>query len=149
MLGSMAMIDGTATGLWHGFVRAHRLLLARLDAELQDGHGLPLSRFEALAHLHADGPLRMHEFAERLILSRSATTRFVDRLEKEGLVRRRLCVDDRRGMELVLTATGRSRLEEAAPTHRRAVERYLVAPLGVEVLSAVTDALTRLGDDLD
>lgn len=139
----------SATGdLWHTFARAHRLLVSKLDSALQEMHGLPLSRFEALAHLHTAGSLRMHEFAERLVLSRSATTRFVDRLEQEGLVTRTLCADDRRGMELRLTDEGRHRLREALPTHRRLVERYLIDSVGSQMATTVAGALSTIAQEV-
>ncbi|NIR40088.1 MAG: MarR family transcriptional regulator, partial [Actinobacteria bacterium] len=58
-----------------------------------------------LLHLHEapDGRLRMHELAGSLMLSRSAATRFVDRMEQAGLVTREACDTDRRGMFVVLT----------------------------------------------
>lgn len=142
----MAMIKPATGDLWHTFARAHRLLVSKLDGALQEMHALPLSRFEALAHLHSAGSLRMHEFAERLVLSRSATTRFVDRLEQEGLVKRSLCADDRRGMELTLTEEGRHRLREAVPTHRRLVERYVIDSLGSQMATTVAGALSTIAE---
>ncbi|HSJ34537.1 MAG TPA: MarR family transcriptional regulator [Acidimicrobiia bacterium] len=144
----MATIKPAAGDLWHTFARAHRLLVSKLDSTLQEMHGLPLSRFEALAHLHTAGSLRMHEFAERLVLSRSATTRFVDRLEQEGLVTRTLCADDRRGMELKLTEEGRHRLRQALPTHRRLVERYLIDSLGSQMATTVAGALSTIAQEV-
>ena len=145
----MQMLEPATEDMWHAFARAHRLLSAKLDTALQKAHGLPLSRFEALAHLHTAGSLRMHEFADRLVLSRSATTRFVDRLEKEGLVVRTLCADDRRGMELHLTDTGRERLSQALPTHRRLIQRYLVESLGDRLATTVAGALVTVAAEAE
>jgi DNA-binding MarR family transcriptional regulator len=145
----MSMLEPATHDMWHDFVRAHRVLVAKLDETLQKTHGLPLSRFEALAHLDTAGSLRMHEFADRLVLSRSATTRFVDRLEKEGLVVRSLCADDRRGMELRLTDEGKERLREALPTHRRLVERYLLDSLGERLAATVAGALNTIMEEVE
>lgn len=145
----MQMLEPATDGMWHAFARAHRLLAAKLDTALQRAHGLPLSRFEALAHLNTAGSLRMHEFADRLVLSRSATTRFVDRLEKEGLVVRTLCADDRRGMELRLTDKGRERLHQALPTHRQLIQRYLVESLGARLATTVAGALLTVAEEAE
>lgn len=145
----MQMLEPAIDDMWHAIARAHRLLAAKLDTALQKTHGLPLSRFEALAHLHAAGTLRMHAFADRLVLSRSATTRFVDRLEKEGLVARSLCADDRRGMELRLTDKGKETLRQALPTHRCLIQRYLVESLGVGLATTVTGALATVAEEAD
>jgi predicted transcriptional regulator len=63
-----------------------------LDAELKASHGLPLSSFDVLAQLGQapDGRLQMFELAEAVHLSRSALTRQVDRLEREGLMERHI-----------------------------------------------------------
>ena len=49
--------------------------------------GLPLSWYDVLVQLNeAGGEIRMHRLASSLLLSRSATTRFVERLERAGLL---------------------------------------------------------------
>lgn len=127
---------------WRCLFEAHRLLVAKLDADMQQRHGLPLMRYEALSVLRdADMPLRMNELADRFYLSRSAATRFVDRLERDGLVQRRLSQQDRRGMEVVLTPRGSSLVEQAEPTHKAGVMRYFGANLRNRDVDALTGAL--------
>src|SRR4051794_27231921 len=84
---------------WRGFLRVHAALAKALDEELQAAHGLPLSSYEVLAVLQAapGKRLRMAELADRVLLSRSGMTRLVDRLARDGLLRRELCSDDGRG----------------------------------------------------
>ena len=65
--------------------------------------------------------LRMTELAERGAALRSGLTRLVDRLEREGLVRREACDSDARGLFTVLTDAGLERLREASPVHLRGV----------------------------
>jgi predicted transcriptional regulator len=89
-------------GAWRGMLRVHSGLTKALDAELVRAHGLPLSSYEVLLFL-ADAPggrLRMSELAEGTLLSRSGLTRLVDRMEREGLLRRERCPDDARGTHL-------------------------------------------------
>src|SRR5918997_2299384 len=81
---------------WKGMLRAHRDLVARLDAQLEREHALPLSSYEVLMVL-ADsegGRARMGELADQLLLSRSGLTRLVDRLVRQGWVERAPCEDD-------------------------------------------------------
>jgi DNA-binding MarR family transcriptional regulator len=50
----------------------------------------------------------------------------VDRLERDGLLRREECPDDARGAFAVITARGRARFDEARTTHLAGVrERFL------------------------
>ena len=117
----------------------------RLDAEL-DGHGLSLADYEILVHLsgEAAGELRMTELAARTLVSRSGLTRRLDRLVDAGLVERRNCPTDRRGVYAVLTDEGRRRLREAAPTHVEGVRRHFIAQLAGQDLQRLTASLNAV-----
>ena len=58
-------------------------------------------------------------------LSQSALSRLIDRLEKNGLVERCLCGEDRRGIYVVLTEAGLRRHAEAAPVRCEVLARIL------------------------
>ncbi len=115
---------------WQAFLRASIRLMERLDAELEP-HGLSLADYEILVHLSAEpaGELRMTELAARTLVSRSGLTRRLDRLVESGLVARRSCPTDRRGVFAVLTDAGCLRLEQAAPTHVAGVRRHFLSQL--------------------
>jgi DNA-binding MarR family transcriptional regulator len=90
----------------------------------------------------------MTELAQRVLISRSGLTRLVDRLEREGLVRREACDDDARGLFAVLTEAGYQRLRRAAPTHLRGVASYAIDRLDdgqVEALSEICAILLDSG----
>jgi predicted ArsR family transcriptional regulator len=72
---------------------------------------------DALEHLEADGPLTPRELAGRLQLTSGGTTVLLDRLERQGWVRRRRHPGDRRS---VLVELDRDRL----PTPPEALARY-------------------------
>src|SRR5690242_19598996 len=99
-------------GAWRGFLRVQAALAKQLDAELVAEHDLPLSSYEVLITLQAapDHRCRMAELADRVLLSRSGTTRLVDRLEREGLLERDNCTSDGRGSYAVLTEAGEALL---------------------------------------
>jgi DNA-binding MarR family transcriptional regulator len=83
--------------------------------------------------------LRMTELAQRVLISRSGLTRLVDRLEREGLVRREACDDDARGLFAVLTEAGFQRLRRASPTHLRGVASYAIDRLDDEQVEALAE----------
>lgn len=118
---------------WRSFLEAHASVIRTLERELRDEQDLPISWYDALVQLEErGGSLRMHELADRLLLSRSATTRFADRLERAGLVERRQAPQDRRGTEIILTERGRAILRAAAPTHLRGVAEHFVDRLTID-----------------
>lgn len=80
---------------------------ARLEAVL-DPLGLSLAKLGILRALdQAPEPMSLSELATRLACVRSNITQIVDRLEKDGHVRRRADPADRRGVRAELTAGGR------------------------------------------
>jgi DNA-binding MarR family transcriptional regulator len=145
-----AWLDETEMQAWQGFLRASIRLMERLDAEL-DGHGISLADYEILVHLSAEptGELRMTELAARTLVSRSGLTRRLDRLVAAGLVARRSCATDRRGVLAVLTPAGLRRLEEAAPTHVDGVRRHFISPLAGHDLEALAKGLDAVVDSAE
>src|SRR4051794_33067388 len=89
---------------WRGLLRVHASLLKKLDAQLEV-HDLQLTSYEVLLHLAEakNSRMRMHDVAWSVRLSRSGLTRLIDRLERDGLVRRVSCSDDARGAFACIT----------------------------------------------
>jgi DNA-binding MarR family transcriptional regulator len=131
---------------WRGMLRTHSDVVARLDAELERDHGLPLSSYEVLISLAdaRDGRLRMGELAEALLLSRSGLTRLVDRLERQGMVSRERCEDDARGYFAVITAGGRRKLRDARPAHLAGVREHFLERLDSRDLDALAAAWEKV-----
>jgi DNA-binding MarR family transcriptional regulator len=135
---------------WRGFLRAHAEIVRGLDDDLRAGHGLPLTSYEVLLYL-ADAPeqrLRMAELAASLLLSQSGVTRLVDRLERDGLVRRERCDSDGRGYFAVLTPRGMDRFRDARPTHLAGVRRRFLDRLSEDEQRSLRTAWERLGIEL-
>lgn len=116
---------------WRAFLTAHARVVRRLDDDLRAEHGLSLAEYDTLLQI-ATAPgrrLRMHELAERVLLSRSGTTRLIDRLEADGLVLRCACPSDARGAEAALTDAGLERLRTASATHLRGIDAYFLGAI--------------------
>ena len=110
--------DEAVKAAWHALMSAKVTSWNALERELGESHGLGVSDFEVLDYLAArpDG-CRSQSLADAVHLSQSALSRLADRLERHGLVERSNCVDDRRGINLVLTAAGRDRHAAALRTY--------------------------------
>jgi len=74
-----------------------------------------------------------------VLLSASGVSRLVDRLERDGLVRRERCSEDGRGYWAVLTTRGERTFREARATHLAGVRRLFLRHFA-------GDDLTRLAD---
>lgn len=130
-------------------LRAQAQISRRVQADLMDRHDLALGSYEVLMHLGEapGGRLRMNDLADRVLLSRSGLTRLVDRLQREGLVRRESCVSDARGLYAVLTPAGRSRLDAATPTYLRGVRDHMLSRLDEDDLRTFGRLLDKLADE--
>ncbi|MEU4035551.1 MarR family winged helix-turn-helix transcriptional regulator [Streptomyces collinus] len=115
---------------WRDILSLHARTQCELDRALH-GHGLCASDFEVLDLLSegaaADGgcAYRVQEISERVHLSQSALSRLIGRLEKDGLVDRAMCPEDRRGVRVALTAKGRALHGEIRPVQRAVLARML------------------------
>ncbi len=130
-------------------LRAQVQISRHLQADLLAEHHLALGSYDVLTHLGEtpDGRLRMNDLADRVLLSRSGLTRLVDRLQREGLVRRESCVSDARGLFAVLTPAGRARLDAATPTYLRGVRDHMLSRLDEDDLRTFGRLLDKLADE--
>lgn len=135
---------------WRTFLTAHSAVIDALSKDLESAVGLPLTWYEVLLHLREsdDGRLRMHELAESLLLSRSAATRFVDRMEAGGFVSRESCATDGRGTLVAMTDHGRDVFRRAAPVHLAGIDRYFASNITSEEAIHLTESLRRVLDGL-
>ncbi|MGP3633908.1 MarR family winged helix-turn-helix transcriptional regulator [Streptomyces sp. 24-1644] len=120
---------------WRDILALHARTLCELDRALHE-HGLGASDFEVLDVL-AEGAAedggaasRVQEIASRVHLSQSALSRLIARLEKDGLVCRGMCSEDRRGVRVTLTDKGRTVHAEVLPIQRAVLSRMLDGPRG-------------------
>ncbi len=130
---------------WRNFLEAHSAISKQLERELREECDFPLSWYDAMVQLNeAGGSMRMHELAGSLLLSRSATTRFADRLEAAGLIRRETAEGDRRGMVVSLTEFGVSELRRTAPVHMRGIVEHFTDHFDEDELSLIAGLLGRM-----
>ncbi|WP_081239502.1 MarR family transcriptional regulator [Streptomyces viridosporus] len=114
---------------WRSILAAHARALGEIDRALHP-YGLGASDFEVLDLLVTAGPregerCRVQDLAGRVHLSQSALSRLIARLERDRLVERSVCAEDRRGVYVTLTRKGRDLHGEVLPVQRAALARAL------------------------
>jgi DNA-binding MarR family transcriptional regulator len=121
---SKAVAPSALVEEWRQLLDRHAAVSCALEKALQDAHGIGLSEFETLDRVvDANcGKYRMADLAGDIHLSQSALSRAITRLEKDGLVERSACDQDRRSVFVCLTARGREVYDAALPTHRAVLE---------------------------
>ena len=131
---------------WRTFLKAHATIIDRIDHDLVAVKLPPLSTYDVLIELYEapEGRLRMHELAERVVLSRSGLTRLVDRLEVEGLLLRERSGTDRRGAYAVITEQGIAALRRTWPIYARGISEYFAQWLTLEEAQLLEAVLKRI-----
>ncbi|WP_405622907.1 MarR family winged helix-turn-helix transcriptional regulator [Streptomyces sp. NBC_00076] len=123
---------GVGVGLeerWRDILSVHARTMCEIDRVLHP-HGLGASDFEVLDMLATESPeegdqCRVQNLVGRVHLSQSALSRLIGRLEKDGLVGRSVCVEDRRGLWVALTRPGRDLHARVRPLQRDVLARML------------------------
>ena len=141
-------LDDVEMSAWRSLLQAHASVVRRLEAELLAEHGLSLPSYEVLVHLseQPDRSQRMTELSSAALLSPSGVTRLVDKLQRDGLVRRRRCAADARVIYCELTDAGLAALVAAYPTHLRGVREHLVDKLDRADLHSLSASMDKLVD---
>ena len=94
------------------------------------GADLDTAGFDVLLTLRRQGrgnALSPSALAKDMLLSTSAMTNRLDRLEKRGLIARQTDPDDRRGLRIVLTEAGFTLVDNLVASHLATEERMLAA----------------------
>jgi DNA-binding MarR family transcriptional regulator len=129
---------------WAVLLTAHATLVEKIESALAAADLPPLGWYDVLWELEkANGRLRMHELARRVVLSKSNLSRLADRLEDAGLIERQDSPRDGRGYDLVLTRSGRAMRKQMWPVYEAGIERLFSSHLTVEEARVVGEALGR------
>jgi MarR family 2-MHQ and catechol resistance regulon transcriptional repressor len=134
----------TAVGL---FSEAYLGLMGRLSCQIAK-HNLSPIEFEILLRLtrSPDCQLRMTDLSAQTSLTASGVTRVIDRLEKDGLVRRAACPTDRRSLYAVITQSGSDRIAAILPEHIELISEWFTGRLSPEELDGLLHGLRIVRD---
>ena len=125
-------------------------LAAALNRQLLRDSALSTADYEVLVVLSEtpSGVLRAGELGRATGWEKSRLSHHLKRMVARGLVERRGCITDGRGLMVAITPHGLGTIERAAPGHVEAVRNYvidLLTPAQLQVLAEVGEAVgTRL-----
>ena len=128
---TVSELDDEQLATWRAFLNAHARMTRAIGRELAEA-GLPdLAWYDLLWTLYRrpGRSLRVKELANAVVLSPTAMSRFVDRVEAAGCVRREPDPEDRRALQVTLTKEGVELLRRMWPVYRRGIERHFAAHL--------------------
>jgi DNA-binding MarR family transcriptional regulator len=131
---------------WRALQYLRTPLGTALNRQLTRDSRLSTADYEVLVVLSESpgGTLRAGELGQRTGWEKSRLSHHIKRMVSRGLVERRDCLTDGRGLLVGITEAGREAIREAAPGHVRAVREYvidLLTPDQLQVLAEIGEAV--------
>jgi DNA-binding MarR family transcriptional regulator len=125
-------LDEDVLATWRAFLNAHAQTTRAIGRDLAAA-GLPdLAWYDLLWAIYRapERGLRVNQLAREVVLSATAMSRFVDRVEAAGYVRREPDPVDRRALRVTITDEGVALLRRMWPVYAAGIERHFATHLG-------------------
>lgn len=133
--------------MFHDLVRLCKTLHDRLRTELEP-HGIHRGQCRILHFLAHHGPVTQVEIARHLMLRRATVTRMLQRMERDGMIRRDRKPGDERAIQVILTSRGRHS-EQVAFKARNTIEEVVTTVLSDKEQHAFREYLNRISAALN
>jgi DNA-binding MarR family transcriptional regulator len=115
-----------ALRLWLRLLGSTNLIEQTIRNRLRLEFNTTLAKFDVLAELERTGePQTMTALSRQLMVSNGNVTGVIDRLEKDGMVRRSNSAEDRRVQYIHLTTKGRNAFSRMAKANERWINELL------------------------
>jgi DNA-binding MarR family transcriptional regulator len=112
---------------WGRLIRAERIVVGRIEAELKSAGFPSLHWYDVLLELKRgpEGRLTPREIEEAVLFEQYNLSRLLDRMEKEGLVRRIPYPGDKRRQLVEITEEGRALQMRMWSVYGAAIKRFI------------------------
>jgi MarR family transcriptional regulator, 2-MHQ and catechol-resistance regulon repressor len=132
-----------ALGLWVKLARAFSTFNKATSEDIRR-YGLTQPQFGVVESLGHHGRIPIGELSRKQLLAGGTVTVVVDNLEKEGLVERQHCKEDRRVVYVQLTEKGRNLFREIFVQHASVISG-LASVLSTQEQDQLAALLKKLG----
>ena len=132
--------------VWEGLARAHTSVAAALERDMVPEAGMPLAWYEVLLNLSRapGGMMRYQDLAKLAGITNSGASRRLEQMTKSGLIERRSCPTDRRGVFAHVTARGGAAFTKAHAVFLSSLDKNFGERLKPSEVDAISAALSRL-----
>ncbi|GAA4045543.1 MarR family transcriptional regulator RosR [Arthrobacter methylotrophus] len=139
-------LDERENEIWRGFLAASQLLATSMDRQLVRESQLSGAEYAVLVPLseHADGVVRARDLGKSLGWDRSRLSHLLKRMEARGLLERKNCSSDARGLDVEITPGGRDAIEHAAPGHLEFIRTHFFDRLTREEQDALASVSRKI-----
>jgi len=133
---------------WTRLFRGYKLLLEQTESDLKEAKLPQLSWYDVLWEVQSapDHRIRQYELGQRVLLPKYNLSRLLDRLQKEGLLQREACPEDKRGAIIALTAKGRGLLKRMWKSYSGTILERFECRLSRTEINTFSKILEKLVD---
>lgn len=130
--------------IWHMWKGSFQSIFGRVIKEMTEQTGLSEGDYGVLDRLAllGNGSLRQQELADSMDWDKSRLSHHLTRMEKRGLVMRKPLQSDR-GIQVMITSAGQSKLEEARPVVSQAIRKHFLDQLTAQDIESITKLAER------
>ena len=134
------------TTAWTQLMRIQQQVLGRVEQDVKQAGFPPLSWYDVLLELSRAprGALRPVELEKQLLLPQYGLSRLIERMVEAGLVERRQCPVDKRGLYVAVTDVGRDMQKKMWSAYAAAIERHVGSRLSAAEAVKLGHLLDRL-----
>ena len=131
---------------WARLQRTGQRVLSAVESDLKAAGFPPLAWYDVLLELKRAGKdgLRPLALQSQILLAQYNLSRLLDRMEREGYLERRPCLEDGRGQIVIITLEGRRLIKRMWPTYETAIARHFAARLSSEDAARLARLLGKL-----
>ncbi len=137
-------LDDVEAHAWVQFESVAIALHGLVNRALLHHHQLSLADVQLLTHLKSHGPSPMGALAEMLMVTPSALTQQIQRLERRRLVDREASSDDGRRVLATITRDGLRLIAASLETYARVVRAHFLDELSRNQMIALGDGCRRI-----
>ncbi len=133
---------------WEILITAQARVLWNIEKDLSNRDGvLPLHWYDVLLVLKSapTGKMRLNEIADKIVTSRSALTRSIDKLVSEGYIKKSKADEDGRGLYAAITEKGRAAQKYSWSFYRNSIQENFGKFLTNDEAEQLQKILEKLG----
>lgn len=143
------MGDSKKVDSWATYIVSFNRIHQGMEEAMKDAGHPSLEIYDVLWTLERspDHSLRFSDLGERVLLSKSNVTRLAERLESQGLIERKRCPEDRRGVYAVLTKTGKKLRQDMWKTYEKLIQERFSSHLSNDEHKSLIQILTKVWNE--
>ena len=129
--------------LWIELKRSSNSFSSEMDEKFRVYYGQNLSRFDVLSQLSRRDHLTVSELASKLIASKGNITGLLNRMSKDGLIKKANNKSDKRSFNISLTLQGNTLFMQMAKSHAQWTESFFNSQ-SINDMKLITNLLSEV-----